>query len=264
MQKTEGRRQKALNRLFCILPSAFSLLVSCTTPAPPPPPVPAPMPPHLTASGVAKRVVLVSFDGLGADEVQRFGAPALEQTPARGPPREGGAKGLDSNIGVDTIVDVARRAGKRVGSIAFPFYDWASPRHMADFGIGWSMPLTRPRILHLARNDFHADWLPPMWGSPASRHASYSPVLRTRIEWSAPNVTAQDVDLVAYDSTNDNTTNYDTFFVEARGVESPVDAKRWFAVSEQGFGSWSKILSFDPALASCVVQPRAADAHRVE
>src|ERR1051326_6415070 len=92
---------------------------------------------------------------------------------------------------------------------------------MADFGIGWSMPLTRPRILHLARNDFPADWLPPMWGSPASRHASYSPVLRTRIEWSAPNVTAQDVDLVAYDSTNDNATNYDTFFVEARGVESP-------------------------------------------
>src|ERR1051326_178561 len=140
MQKTEGRRQKALNRLFCILPSAFSLLVSCTTPAPPPPPVPAPMPPHLTASGVAKRVVLVSFDGLGADEVQRFGAPAFEQMPARvarvipveptatsathaailtgetpqktgivsniyhppGTARDAGAQGLGSNIGVDT------------------------------------------------------------------------------------------------------------------------------------------------------------------
>jgi len=272
----------------------FVFFAACSTQAPAPSPAPAPpraAEPHLTVSGVAKRVVLVSFDGLGADEVARFGAPSFEQMPARvarvipieptatssthaailtgetpqktgivsniyhapGTPRDTVAHGLDSDIAVDTIVDVAKRAGKRVGSIAFPFYDWASPRHSTDFGIGWSMPLTRPRVIRLTKNDFHANWLPPTWGAPAAQHASYSPVMRTRIEWSAPNVASQDVDLVAYDSTNDNVTNYDTIFVEAGGAESPLDAKRWFAVSEQGFGSWSKILSFDPTLASMTI-----------
>jgi len=293
MQNAECRRQKRRESVFCLLPSAFCILVSCSTP-PPPPPVPAPpraAAPQLVTTGAAKRVVLVSFDGLGADEVQRFGAPSFEQMPVRvarvipveptatssthaailtgqtpdqtgivsniyhapGTPRDAVARGLDSDIAVETIVDVARRAGKRVGSIAFPFYDWASPRHSTDFGIGWSMPLTRPRVIHLTHDDFHPNWLPPTWGTPSARHPSYSTVMRTRIAWSAPNAASEDVDLVAYDSTNDNVTNYDTFFVEAGGIESPVDAKRWFAVSEQGFGSWSKILNFDPSLASMTI-----------
>src|SRR5436309_6175303 len=86
-QKAEGRRQKSLAQAFCLLPSAFCLFVlfACAAPAPPPPvPAPAapPAPPRFTTSGAAKRVVLVSFDGLGADEERRFGAPAFDRLAA--------------------------------------------------------------------------------------------------------------------------------------------------------------------------------------
>src|ERR1041384_1866435 len=63
----------------------FVVLAACATPAPPPP-VPAPprtVEPYFASTGVARGVVLFSFDGLGADEVARFGAPAFEQMPAR-------------------------------------------------------------------------------------------------------------------------------------------------------------------------------------
>lgn len=295
MQKGEGRRQKTLALRFRLLPSALCLLaIACTPPPPPPSPAPPP-PPQFTVTGAASRVVLASFDGLGADELQRFGAPSFEEMPARvgrvipveptatssthaailtgqtpqktgivsnqfhapGTPRTEITKGLETEIAVDTIVDAARRAGKRVGGIAFPFIDWQSPRRSADFGFGWSTPLTKAHLTHLTHSDFHADWLPPSWGAPSPRHASFSPVLRARIEWSAPRAPSQDVDLVAYDSTNDNAVNYDTLFVEYGGAETPLDGKRWFAVSEQTaegrFGSWSKVLRFDPALASMTI-----------
>jgi predicted AlkP superfamily pyrophosphatase or phosphodiesterase len=273
------------------------VFASCSTPAPPPKPAPAPppAPPQLVINGTAKKVVLVSFDGLGSDIERRFGAPAFERMPAHvarvipvtptatssthaailsgatpdrtgivsnqfhrpGTPRSETAKGLETEIGVDTIVDVARRAGKRVGAIAFPFIDWASPRRSAGFGIAWTMPSTRPRVIQLTRADFHTEWLPPSWGSPAPRHASFSPVMRARIDWNVPAVAREDVDLVAYDTTNDHVENYDTFFVEAGGKETPLDAKRWFAVSMQTkdglYGSWSKILRADPSLASITI-----------
>jgi predicted AlkP superfamily pyrophosphatase or phosphodiesterase len=296
MQNAEGRRQKLRASVFCLLPSAFCLLISCSLPASPPNLAPdPPAPPQLVINGVAKKVVLVSFDGLGSDIERRFGAPAFERMPAHvtrvipvtptatssthaailtgatpdttgivsnqyhapGTPRNETAKGLETEIGVDTIVDVARRAGKRVGGIAFPFVDWASPRRSADFGIAWSMPSTRPRVIHLTRSDFHGEWLPPAWGSPAARHASFSPVMRTRIDWNVPKVAREDIDLVAYDTTNDNVENYDTFVVEAGGNETPIDTKRWFAVSMQTkdgrYGSWSKVLRTDPTLASVTV-----------
>ena len=173
---------------------------------------------------------------------------------APGTPRGEVAHGLESDIAVDTFVDVAKRAGKRVGSIAFPFYDWASARRSADFGIGWSMPLARARLIRLTKSDFHSDWLPPAWGSPMPHHPSFSPVMRTRIEWSAPHVAPQDVDVVAYDSTDDHVVNYDMLFVECSGNEIAPDARHWFAISEQTpegrAGSWSKIMRFDPTLSS--------------
>jgi type I phosphodiesterase/nucleotide pyrophosphatase len=269
-------------------------VAACSTPAPPPPaPVPPPpAPPRFTTSGLATRVMLVSFDGLGADEERRFGAPAFDRlaahatrvvpvTPtatssihaailtgagpdqtgivsnqfhAPGTPRTETAKGLETEIGVDTIVDAARRAGKRVGGIAFPFVDWTSARRGADFGIAWTPPSTRARVVHLGRGDFHSDWLPPSWGSPRPKHPSFSPAMRARIEWSVPRVAREDVDLVAYDTTDDHVANYDTFFVEYAGAESALDGQRWFAVSKQTseglFGSWSKLLQFDPSLSS--------------
>src|SRR5256886_14631764 len=81
MQKAEVRMQKVRASAFCLLPSAFCfLLTACAVSTPPPAPAPpaSPPPPRLETSGVSKRVVLVSFDGLGADELQHFGAPSFE------------------------------------------------------------------------------------------------------------------------------------------------------------------------------------------
>jgi len=292
MQKAEGRRQK-LAQFFCLLPSAFCLLAaSCTTAPKPTLPTAAPPPPQLTATARANRVILVSFDGLSADELPRFGAPAFEQMPTRvtrvipveptatssthaalltgqtpdksgivsnqfhtpGTPRTQITKGLETEIATEMITEAAHRAGKKVGGIAFPFIDWISPRRSVDFGIAWSPALTRAHAIHLTRADFHATWMPPAWGPSQQRHPSFSPVMRSRMEWSATNVPPQDVDIVAYDSTDDRVENYDTLFVEYGGSESPIDASHWFSVSEQTaqgkFGSWSKVLRFAPTLAA--------------
>src|SRR5438046_62986 len=122
-------------------------------------------------------------------------------------------------IGVDTIVDIARRNGKRVGAIAFPFMDGTSPRRTPDFGIAWTTPVVRSRIVHLTRSDFHSEWLPPAWGAPRPRHISFSPAMRARLAWSVPQVPRIDVDLAAYDTTDDHVENDDPFWIETRSFD---------------------------------------------
>jgi hypothetical protein len=267
------------------------LIVACAAPAPKPQTAPPPPPARLTATAHAQRVVLVSFDGLSADAVARFGVPALERMSARvsrvvpvnptatssthaailtgeppeksgivsnqfhrrGTPAEETARGLDTEIDADTIVDVARRAGKRVGCIEFPFLDTRSPRRTCDFGTTWPATVAKSRIVHFSRGDFRAEWLPPSWGAPAPpRHPSFSPVLRARFEWSVPERLREDADLVAYDTTDDHVTNYDALYVETRSGEIPVGADGWFALSaragEQLYGCWSKVLRRDASL----------------
>jgi type I phosphodiesterase/nucleotide pyrophosphatase len=289
-----------LHSTFDIRHSSFKLLglfilAACTaTTSPAPQPPTPPPPPRLTSAHAAQRVILVSFDGLSADAMAKFGAPAFERMTAharvvpvtptetssthaailtglppdvtgivsnqfhkRGTPPDEVAKGLTTDIEGETLVDAARRAGKRAGCINFPFFDLLSPRRTCDFGIAWNANLTRSRIIHLGRGDFHAEWLPPAWGAPAARHASFSPVMRARIEWSVPNHAREEADLAAYDTTNDNARNYDTFYVETRGGESRLDAQGWFSMStrlEDGlYGTWSKVLHADAALDSVTI-----------
>ncbi|HEV8432542.1 MAG TPA: alkaline phosphatase family protein, partial [Thermoanaerobaculia bacterium] len=281
------------------------ILAGCAATAPAPAPVQTPPPPPgLTTAHAAQRVILVSFDGLSADRAasapafQRMTAHATRVVPVNPtltssthaailtglPPEKTGivsnqfhkpgtrpeqiARGLVTDIEGDTLVDVARNAGKRTGCIQFPFLDWLSPRRSCDFGIAYSANMTRSRMVHLRRDDFHAEWLPPAWGAPAPRHPSFSPVMRARIEWSVPDRAREAFDLAAYDTTNDNVTNYDTFYVESRSGESRIDATGWFALSthlDDGlYGSWSKVMRADPALESVTVYigPVAhADAH---
>ena len=73
--------QNAENASASFLPSAFCILLAACVATPPPTPAPPapPPPPQLTANGTATRVVLASFDGLGADELQRFGAPSFDE-----------------------------------------------------------------------------------------------------------------------------------------------------------------------------------------
>jgi hypothetical protein len=174
-----------------------------------------------------------------------------------GTPPEQITRGLTTDIEGETLVDAARNAGKRTGCIEFPFLDWLSPRRSCDFGIAYSASMTRSRIVHLRHDDFHGEWLPPSWGAPSPRHTSFSPVMRARIQWGVPNRASEDADLAAYDTTNDNVTNYDTFYIESRSGETRVDASGWFALSmhlDDGlYGDWSKVLQSDPALQSVTV-----------
>ena len=267
-----------------------ALLCACTA-APPPKPAPPP-PPEPRTTGVAARVILVSFDGLGANDVEAQKPPAMAHLAAEGtfarvipmiptvtstthatiltgadrdhtgvlsnsfhkpgtPPGEM-TRGIETEIAVPTIIDKARAAGKRVGSVLFPTVDGTSPRRTPDWGLIWTKPVVPARTVKLTKNDFHAEWVPPGWSPPARRHASFSPVLRTRVTHDIPKHPHDEFDLVAYDSTDDRVRNYDTFFVEHDGSESPLDAQRWFVVStryEDGlYGSWSKLIAFDPAL----------------
>jgi hypothetical protein len=76
--------------------------------------------------------------------------------------------------------------------------------------------------------------------------------MRARTEWSAPKRVQADVDVVAYDTTDDGVENYDVVRLESGEKEIVPDARGWFAISRQTgealFGSWSKVLRIDPSL----------------
>jgi hypothetical protein len=251
-------------------------------------------PPQLGATAVAQRVVLVSFDGLGADQLaaqsdlaafdalQRDGATAriVPVSPTAtssthvsiltgatpnvhgivgnrfhipGTPPDVTAHGLEETIEVETFVEAARRQGKRVGSLSFPTIDARTSRRTSDFGFAWTNSATMPRTIHLGRSDFHREWVPPTWTARPQRRVSYSPIMRARVDWSVPQTTRADVDVVAYDRTNDAAENYDLFLVESGESEIVPDAHGWFAIATQTpdgtYGSWSKMMNADATLA---------------
>lgn len=290
--------------------AALLLVLSCTShtpsrrasvtasPAPAAQPAPAARAP-LTAPAKAQRVILLSFDGMGADALAAhmplpsFARLAAEGTRAvrvipvnptvtstthaailtgTGPELNGivanrfhkpgtapdvVTKGMESDVDGETLVETARRQGKRVGCIVFPTVDGTSPRRSADWGIAFTGRLTKPRIVKLTRGDFHAEWVPPTWTSRPQRRVSYSPPMRARLDWIVPAVTRADVDVVAYDTTNDRTRNYDSLYVEMNEREIALDAKGWFPLSAQTqsgvYGSWSKVLTADRELSSITI-----------
>jgi predicted AlkP superfamily pyrophosphatase or phosphodiesterase len=272
----------------------FTLATTCST-SPASPPHSTPPQPRLTATSHAQRVILVSFDGLSADDLQQFPAPAFAAMAAHvtrvipvsptvtttthtailtgAPPEKSGivanqfhiagtpvgrtALGMDAEVTVDTLIDAAHRAGKRVGCMTFPTVDAKTPRRSADWGLLWPHPVSRPRIIHITRSDFHSEWMPDGWGAPAPKHPSFSPVMRARIEWSVPQHTPESIDIVAYDTTDDHVSDYDLLYTEHGGTETRLNGSRWFSVSSRLdgslFGSWSKVLAFQPSLASMTI-----------
>jgi hypothetical protein len=269
------------------------LFAACAT-APEPVPV-APRPrPALTATGTAQRVVLLSFDGLGADALAgQSGLGAFDHLAAHGAtgrvipvnptvtssthvsiltgadpqrtgivsnrfrapgtPIEETTRGMDADIDVETLVEAARRQGKRVGAVAFPTVDARNARRSADFGLVWTEPLAPARMIRLTPAEFRREWLPPTWTDGPHSRPSFSPIMRARIEWSVPRTTRADVEIVAYDTTDDGTENYDLYVleqgerrVEQREREIVPDAHGWFAISTRTpdglYGSWSKIM----------------------
>jgi hypothetical protein len=263
-------------------------LFACAPATPPPRAVPPPAP-RFTTTGVAQRVVLMSFDGLGADalaaqpdlpafeHLARTGAVARVITvnptltgPAHvsiltgadpqvhgvvsnwfhlpGTPPEKVTRGMDVEPEVETLVEAARRQGKRVGVVLFPTIDATTARRTADFGMVWTTSLTRGRIINLTRADFKREWVPPTWTARPQRRTSFSPIMRARVEWAATRTLRTDIDVVAYDTTDDARENYDTYAIEGGEAEVPLDARKWFAVSKENHGSWSKLLETTPAL----------------
>lgn len=175
-----------------------------------------------------------------------------------GTPRDKVTQGMDTDIETETLVDAARRQGKRIGCILFPTIDGRTPRRSADWGLAFTRPLTKSRLVKLTRDDFREEWVPPTWTPRASRRASFSPVMRARLEWAVgtQNLT-QDVDLVAYDTTDDRARNYDTFLIEISAVETAIAESGWFPISMRSdgalYGSWSKLLRRDASLGNVVL-----------
>lgn len=264
------------------LPLLLLSLFACA-PAPQPRVAPAsPAAPQLAATGAPRRVVLMSFDGLGADGLAaQTGLPTFDYlarnaTTARvipvnptltssthvsiltgvdpqqhgvvsnwfhlpGTPAEKVTRGIETDIDVETIVEAARRQGKRVGAVPFPTIDARTARRSADFGLVWTTSVTEGRIVKLTKADFRREWVPPTWTQRPQRRASYSPVMRARVEWSVSRELRTDVDVVALDTTDDRVENYDAYVVESEDRELPLE-NGWFAVEKQSHGSWSKIL----------------------
>lgn len=245
----------------------------------------APATPQLVATGRPARVVLMSFDGLGADalaaqtDLPTFEHLARTASTARvipvnptltssthvtlltgadpqqhgivsnwfhvpGTPPEQVARGIEADIGVETIVEAARRQGKRVGAVLFPTVDARDARRTADFGLVWTKSLTEGRIIELTASDFRREWVPPTWTQRPARRQSFSTPMRARIEWRVSRELRTDVDVIALDTTDDRVENYDAYVVESEDRELPVE-NGWFAVTKQNHGSWSKILDAD-------------------
>ncbi|HET8774818.1 MAG TPA: alkaline phosphatase family protein [Thermoanaerobaculia bacterium] len=264
------------------------LLLSLFACAPAPQPRVAPPPPaapQLAATGTPHRVVLMSFDGLGADGLAaQTGLPAFDYlarnaTTARvipvnptltssthvsiltgadpqqhgivsnwfhlpGTPADKVTRGIEADIDVQTIVEAARKQGKRVGAVLFPTLDARTARRSADFGMVWTTSVTEGRILKLTKADFRREWVPPTWTQRPQRRTSYSPVMRARVEWSVSRELRTDVDVVALDTSDDRVENYDAYVVESEDRELPLE-NGWFAIEKQNHGSWSKILGAD-------------------
>lgn len=289
-----------------VLPLFLALLSCAPVTAPPPAATAVPVsarapvaaPAQLAAAAAAQRVVLLSFDGLGADALARQTAlPAFERlsrdgasarlipvTPSltvpahvamltgaepqrsgivsnrfhrRGTPPDEETRGMSVDPDVESLVEIARRSGKRVGAVSFPTLDGTTARRSADFGLAWSDPVVPGRVITLRRDDFKREWVPPGWTPRAQRRQSFSPIMRARLEWAVPRLARIDIDLVAYDLTDDRVENYDAIYLESGGFESAPDARGWFPVSMRTadglHGSWSKVLRADAQLGEVAV-----------
>ena len=210
---------------------------------------------HLARSGATARVIPVNPTLTGPAHVSILtGADpqvhgiVSNRYHVAGTPIEQTARGLEVEADVETLVQAARRQGKRVGVVPFPTMDASTPSRTADFGFVWTMSLTPGRIVQLTRNDFKREWVPPTWTSRPQRRMSFSPIMRARIEWSVSRTLREDVDVVAYDTTDDRRANYDLYVIETEERELDVDARGWFAIAKENHGSWSKLLQATPTL----------------
>lgn len=175
-----------------------------------------------------------------------------------GTPPGATARGMQIDPDVETLVEAARRQGKRVGAVSFPSIDGTSARRRADFGLAWTMPLAEAKLVRLTRADFRPEWVPVTWSNPPQRRRSFSPIMRARLDWRVPGVVRAEFDVVAIDTSDDRRENYDAFFIESGDQEIDVDSRGWFAVTRQTSeglaGAWSKLIETSASLDVTIYQ----------
>lgn len=262
----------------------------------------APTPNNRTHS--AGRVILVSYDGLGADDtaglLQRgfFSSSGLVRMIQEGffaervipvnptntaaihismitgaPPEKTGiisntyhrqtdpltvgVKGFEQEIEVETLWEAAHRQGRKVGILTFPGGDGTTARRKGDWGLVYTTSVVSSRIIHLRKQDYIST-------ATRTTRRSFSKPMGARLEWSLPSaIPARNpfVELIAIDTTDDSVENYDQAEIAVNGSPVPIESHRWFAVQTAAgqaassglYGSWSKVLKVDPALADTVV-----------
>src|SRR5262249_50631697 len=132
--------------------------------------------------------------------------------------------GFDAPIRADTLWEAARRQGKRVGVIFFPGADGTSPARTADWALNWPRdPLVKGKLHTLGA----AAWQPAEVGEAKT----FSPARAATLSFgSAPPA----IRLIALDSTDDGTANYDHLLVASEtGAVQDVRPGAWFPLEVQ-------------------------------
>ena len=170
--------------------------------------------------------------------------------------------GFAAPWGAESLWQAFRRQGRRVGVLAFPGCDGATPARTADFGLTYAQaPYAPARTVTLAAAEFTATALSPGL-------ASFSPPRRAAITvaFSAPGLPpAATFTATALDTTDDGVADYDTLAIggDADGATlTRVHAGQWFPLrlraphpdgGERTVGAWCLLQRLPPDLAGVTV-----------
>lgn len=169
--------------------------------------------------------------------------------------------GFSAEIGTETLWEAARRQGKRVGVVLYPGADGKSERRRGSFGVIWpERPLKPSAFLTLG---------PDRWAGSAvsdGRGATdgvptFSPAREARLTVETPGDGAMRLRLVALDTTDDGTVDYDLVRIEredgGRSVVASARRKGWFRLEVPGADgtvtAWCRLTELDPDLTRAVV-----------
>ncbi|MEO8054583.1 MAG: alkaline phosphatase family protein [Acidobacteriota bacterium] len=176
--------------------------------------------------------------GIVANQFREPGSPFGTQT-----------SGFAASIGSETLWEAARRQGRRVAVITYPGADGATEARRGDFGLVWPEKPARDSAFVSVAGD--------AWTDAAGAPKSFSPPRAARVVVQTP-AGAATLGLVATDTTDDATANYDLVSVSREdGATSArlgaVAAHGWFALAMPGAGgsftAWCRLEELDPSLA---------------
>ena len=256
----------------------------------------SPAPPAAAAAPPAGRVVAISFDGLGGARLNELldsgvleaggfaafaargllAGRALDVTPSLTPAahiaaitgappdrtgivanqfREPGSpfgthtSGFTAPIGSETLWEAARRQGRRVGVLLYPGADATTDGRRGDFGLVWpEKPAKESAFVKVAADA----WI----DAAGAGTRTFSPARAARVTVQTP-AGAATLRLVATDSTDDQTANYDLVSVTREGSPAAalgsVAVHGWFPLAVPGergsTTAWCRLEELDPSLA---------------